>query len=67
MTGVKENEQVYVYVPDLKGKKISEAKKILNEISVSAQIKGEGETIEKQFPEEGEKIIVGTKVILYTE
>lgn len=67
MTGVKENEQVYVYVPDLKGKKISEAKKILNEISVSAQIKGEGETVEKQFPEEGEKIIVGTKVILYTE
>lgn len=67
MTGVKENEQVYVYVPDLKGKKISEAKKILNEISVSAQIKGEGETVEKQFPEKGEKIIVGTKVILYTE
>ncbi len=67
MTGVKENEQVYVYVPNLKGKKISEAKKILNEISVSAQIKGEGETVEKQFPEEGEKIIVGTKVILYTE
>lgn len=67
MTGVKENEQVYVYVPDLKGKKISEAKKILNEISVSAQIKGVGETVEKQFPEEGEKIIVGTKVILYTE
>ena len=28
---------------------------------------GEGETVEKQFPEEGEKIIVGTKVILYTE
>ena len=67
MTGVKENEQVYVYVPNLKGKKISEAKKILNEISVSAQIKGEGEAVEKQFPEEGEKIIVGTKVILYTE
>ena len=67
MTGVKENEQVYVYVPDLKEKKISEAKKILNEISVSAQIKGEGETVEKQFPEEGEKIIGGTKVILYTE
>jgi len=67
MTGVKENEQVYTIMPDVEGKSLAEAQKLLKEASISAQIKGEGENVYGQFPPAGEKVSVGTKALIYVK
>lgn len=67
MTGVKENEQVYTIMPDVEGKSLAEAQKLLKEASISAQIKGEGESVYGQFPPAGEKVSVGTKAMIYVK
>lgn len=55
-----------VEVPELTDKTIDEAKKLLTELELSADIKGEGETIINQFPKKGEHVNSGTKIIIYT-
>lgn len=55
-----------VQVPELTNKTIEEAKKILSDLELSADIKGSGETITNQFPKKGERVNAGTKIIIYT-
>ncbi len=55
-----------VEVPELTNKTIEEAKKILSDLELSADIKGNGETITNQFPKKGERVNAETKIIIYT-
>ena len=63
----KMEEVLKIDVPDFIGKKVSECKSELNELKIKYDIKGEGETVLRQFPESGEKINLTSKVILYTQ
>lgn len=56
-----------VEVPELIGKTINEAEKILTELKLSADIKGSGETVTNQFPKKGEHVNSETKIIIYTD
>ena len=52
-------------VPDLTGMTLGEAKNALFKAGLSAEIKQDGETIDRQTPPAGETVNRGTKVILY--
>lgn len=54
-------------VPILEGLTIQEAKKELQQLNLDCDIKGDGDTITKQVPVEGEYINSKTKVILFTQ
>lgn len=56
-----------VEVPDLTGKSIDEAKKDIEQLNLTADIEGGGETVKTQLPSPGEKINQGSKIILYTQ
>lgn len=56
-----------IEIPELVGKKISEVKKLANELELELDIKGEGENAVNQFPMKGEHVNKGTKIIIYTE
>lgn len=64
---LKMDEVKSVIVPDFTGKKVSEAKKELQELELKWDVKGEAETVTKQFPLQGENVNLGTKIILYTQ
>lgn len=55
-----------VTVPSVKGMSVSEAKNFLYKSGVSWDIKGDGDTVNEQFPDEGEVINKDSKIILYT-
>lgn len=54
-------------VPILEGLTIQEAKKELQQLNLDCDIKGDGDTITKQVPVEGEYVNSKTKVILFTQ
>ncbi len=56
-----------VAVPDFTGKKLSDCKKELDTLKLKYEVKGNGETVIKQFPLANEKINLSSKVILYTQ
>lgn len=59
-----------VEMPDLIGTDISEAKKILKEIGLEAEInqsENSSGIITDQIPKKGIQITTGTKVIIYTD
>ncbi len=56
-----------VEVGNYVGVKISEAKQILEKLNVEAEVKGDGDVVQNQFPPVGESINQNTKVILYTQ
>ena len=55
-----------IEVPGLVGEKTDSAKNELMKSGVKWDIKGDGDTVEAQFPKAGEKINKDSKVILYT-
>ena len=55
-----------VTVPLLEKMNISDAKNALYKLGLSWDIKGDGETVNYQFPPEGETINKNSKIILYT-
>ena len=64
--GVEKTEQEEtVLLEDLTGLSRSEAEKILNEQSLTAQFVGEGETVTGQIPAAGTRIPGGSQVLLY--
>jgi len=67
MTGVKENEEIYTFMPNVSGMSLSEAEKAIKEAKLELQIRGEGENAYGQFPPAGEKISVGSKVFIYVK
>lgn len=56
-----------VQIPELTGKEINEVKKIINDLGLKLDIKGDGNTIINQFPVKGEFVNNGTKVIIYLQ
>ena len=56
-----------VIVPNLLGNTLDEAKEILKDYSFELEIQGNGEEIVEQFPLEGDKVNVDSKLILYAE
>lgn len=56
-----------VEIPELTDKTVAEAKKLLQELELEIDIKGNGESVKKQFPFKGEYVNSGTKVIVYTQ
>ena len=55
-----------ITVPLVEGLSLNEAKNTLYKTGISYEIKGNGDTVENQFPEEGETINKNSKIILYT-
>lgn len=54
-------------VPNVTGLTLSEAKKLIKEAGLEADVKTEGENVFGQFPLAGEEVNVGTKMMLFTE
>jgi len=54
-----------VEIPDLAGKTAQEAEKILKELDLEIDIKGEGEAITLQFPQKGERVNSKSKITVY--
>ena len=61
------NETQEILVPSFLNMNVSDAKKELSKIKLNFEIVGNGEFIYKQFPMEGEKINLNSKVILYVK
>lgn len=62
-----EAEKAQAAVPDVTGMTLGEAKNALNQAGHSYEIRGEGESIERQLPPAGETVNRGTKLLLYAE
>jgi beta-lactam-binding protein with PASTA domain len=56
-----------VEMPNVEGKTVDEAKKILSETGLENEINGDGEYIKEQLPKKGIQVATGTKVVLYTQ
>ncbi|MDD3569862.1 MAG: penicillin-binding transpeptidase domain-containing protein [Lachnospiraceae bacterium] len=54
-------------VPNVTGLTLAEAKKLIKEAGLEADVKAEGENVFGQFPLAGEEVNMGTKMILFTE
>lgn len=54
-----------VEVPELTGKTVEEARKILQELELEIDIKGEGESIISQFPHQGEMVNAKSTITVY--
>ena len=54
-------------VPDVVGFSVGEAKKVLYEAGLKAELRGEGESVSRQLPPAGEVVNKDMAVILYTE
>ncbi len=63
----KMEETLKIEVSDFKGKKVSECKNELTKMKINFDVKGDGEIVLRQFPEEGEKINITSKIVLYTQ
>ena len=61
------NETQEILVPNFLNMNVSDAKKELSKIKLNFEIVGNGEFIYQQFPMEGEKINLNSKVILYVK
>ena len=61
------NETQEILVPSFLNMNVSDAKKELSKIKLNFEIVGNGEFIYQQFPMEGEKINLNSKVILYVK
>lgn len=64
---LKMDEVKSIIIPDFTQKELSEVKKELQQLELKWDIKGEGETVTKQFPLQGENVNMGSKVILYIQ
>jgi stage V sporulation protein D (sporulation-specific penicillin-binding protein) len=53
-----------VIVPDFKGKTTAEAEALLSQLNVTADFKGDGDTVKEQIPSPGERVNQGSKLIL---
>jgi len=63
----KMEEVLKIDVPDFTGKKVSECKAELEKLKIKFDVKGDGDTVLRQFPEKGEMINMTSKIILYTQ
>ncbi|MGL5243659.1 MAG: stage V sporulation protein D, partial [Sarcina sp.] len=63
----KPNDREDVIIPEVRGKSINEAKKILKDSKVEVVLEGNGNSIVDMTPKAGYSIKEGTTVILYTE
>ena len=66
----KENDSAIIrdtIIPEIRGKNIEEAKKILKEAKLDYNIEGNGNTVESIKPYPGYSVKEGTKINLYTE
>ena len=52
-------------VPELTGMTLQEAKHALFQAGLSAEVKAEGEVVERQMPPSGETVNKGTKILLH--
>lgn len=57
----------YVEVPNVEGMSFQEAKKAAQELELELEALGSGEVVFEQFPQAGEEIRKGTKLIIYLE
>ncbi len=55
----------YVPAPDVMGMSFQEAKKAAEELELTLEALGSGEVVAEQFPQAGEEIRKGTKLIVY--
>lgn len=64
-----ENEEpdVYVSVPELRGKSVEEGKTILSDMKLKYRVKGSGSTVVDQLPGPDEQLEEDSIVVLYTE
>ncbi len=66
-----EEEATYVKVPDLQGKTIKEAEKILKEKNLEIKLEesetDKNKTITRQIPEKDIEVKEGSKVIIHTD
>lgn len=62
-----ELNNISVKVPDLNGKTLEEAKRLLADSGLIAKIIGSGDSVIKQLPVYGESISKGGQVVIYTE
>ena len=62
-----EKQSLDVYVPDVKGLSLDNAKKNLTSENLNYRIVGDGETVKSQVPKTGATLAAGSVVILYTE
>ncbi|MBQ0111041.1 MAG: PASTA domain-containing protein, partial [Oscillospiraceae bacterium] len=62
-----QTKNLQIKVPDVKGKKVSEAKSKLSSLSLSYKIVGKGENVVKQLPASTQTIYKNGIVILYTD
>ncbi|MDR1914106.1 MAG: PASTA domain-containing protein [Clostridiales bacterium] len=60
-------EAVRVAVPDVRGLKVSDAKKILTDAGLKVDTQGEGDIVDSQFPLPGETVNYQSKVVLYLQ
>ncbi|MDQ0149300.1 stage V sporulation protein D [Eubacterium multiforme] len=66
----KENKEAIIrdaIIPEIRGKNIEEAKKILKESNLDYNVEGSGKTITNIKPYPGYSVKEGTKITLYTE
>ncbi len=62
-----ETQEVYVEVPELRGKPKSDAQNTLTDQGLKYIVKGDGETVVDQLPSPDERLESDSVVILYTE
>ncbi|MDR1539901.1 MAG: PASTA domain-containing protein [Clostridiales bacterium] len=60
-------EAVKISVPDARGLKVSDAKKLLEGAGLVVDIAGEGSVVRDQFPLPGESVNLSAKILLYCE
>lgn len=63
---LKKEEVSDIIVSDYVGMKVSDAKQEISNLKLNVEVIGQGDTVIKQFPNSGESINFGSKVILYT-
>ncbi len=63
---IAEVETQYATMPDVVGKSLTEALKMLNELNISYEIDGDGGIIERQLPPAGTIIDLNSSVVLIT-
>ncbi len=62
-----EAEKLAIETPDVSGKSVSDAEKIIGDKGLKAAVIGEGEKVVKQVPQSGAQIPHEGKVIIYTD
>jgi len=62
-----EMEMVDITVPDIMGKTVEEAERILNENGISISVRGNGDIVNDQVPKPYSKLARNSKVVAYTD